>query len=319
MTFDQLLADAPRQTAEQWAARAAKEWRGRAPEDFAVALGAGASVPPFVSTDDRRVALPRPQRGQWKLLSDLRALGPAITAADALTELEGGAQGLALTAEQLPRLRAGGEDIRYDFLTLLLSGEVRDGETRLRETVPAEQFRKLAWEKTVVAPAPDTDTVEQVAALAKLLDARIANAPADWRPAVEVHLPSDYLQAVALLAAVDLIWDNLHAAQFGGITAVPTLYLHAAVRPTAVTDTPEAYLVDATVRAVAAASAGVDALSVAPFSASPDHRRQARNLLHLLQLEAGLAGGTDALAGAAWFEEAALAIARAARPASPAD
>ena len=144
------------------------------------------------------------------------------------------------------------------------------------------------------------------------IDATIAYGRPGIRPALEVLIPSDYLQAVALLGAIDLLWANTHAAAFARAEPVPPLYLHAAVRPTRVTPTPEAYLVDATVRAVAAVSAGVDALSVAPFSEAPEHRRQARNLSHLLQLEAGMGGGEDALAGAAWFGEAALAIARAA-------
>ena len=313
VTFDQLLADSPRQTREQWAARAAEEWRGRDAEHFRVHLGGGAEVPPFSSTARRAQPLSRPRRGPWVLLSDLRGLGGDFTRADALTELEGGAQGYFLDDAQLGSLRGAGADVRFDFLTVATAGGGEATEALLREVVPAEQWGGMRWLPVAASTADaQADTVAQAAALTERLARPAAGFAPGASPVVEVAIPSDYLAAVALLGALDVLWANVAAEAFPEVTVVPPLTTVAAVGPTAATSTPEAYFVDASVRAVAAASAGVDAICVAPYSTAPEHRRRARNLLHLLQLEAGLAGGTDALAGAAWFEEASLAVARAA-------
>ena len=339
MTFEELLGGLPRQTHEEWAARAEKEWRGRPSAAFAKTLGldgggAEVAVGPFAATSEARHAISRPARATWVPLSDLRVLGDALTPEDALSELEGGAQGLCLDAGQLPRLAGSGEVIRYDYLTLEIHGVDLRTRATLLDVVPEGQragvrlclrervgdegswrSEALAFPKArrVYQPPPAGNAVDYCSGVLRELEAPRG------KPALRGHgnltgglalpLPSDYLDALTVLGAVDLLWANVCALHE---VATDPLYLSAHVAPSDATETPEAYLIDASVRALAAVSAGVDALVITPSSSSVEHRRQARNLQQLMLLEAGLAQRPDVLTGAAWFEEAIIAVAQAA-------
>ena len=321
MTFEELLGGLPRQTQEQWAARAEREWRGRSGAAFAKTFGRDAdgaevTVGPFAATSADRSPVSRPARPTWTPLSDLRPLGDALTVRDALAELAGGAQGFCLDAAQLPPLAGSGEVIRYDYLTLDVHGGDDATAARLAAVIPEGQRAGAS----VTAVDMGHFSLDGVAAVGHGASLPVGDTPLGTAAAalstfergavdaIAVPIPSDYLDAVTLLGTADLLWANVCAARGADLSA---LGLHAHVRPSP-GGTPEAYLIDASVRALAAVSAGVDALTVTPYSASLEHRRQARNVQQLMLLEAGLAERPDVLTGAAWFEEAVVTLARAA-------
>ena len=145
-----------------------------------------------------------------------------------------------------------------------------------------------------------------------------ATAPAEARElrrgiVLAVIPPPDYLETLVELRAVGLAFARLCAnADADAVDGAPALRTWARIAPAGPEQTPEQYLVDATVRAAAALTAGATAISVAahPGGDPARERRRARNVANVLQLETDLASAGDPLAGAAWVEAAAAAVSR---------
>lgn len=317
MTFEQLLGDNPRQSLTQWTARAEKEWRGRLADEFAIELDGRTAVPPYFPTGGERHAVPRPARPTWVQLSDLRGADTGSLRATAAEELAGGAQGFCLDSTQLVGLASANPAVRYDYLTLCVLGSAPVIERELAQVVPSGQRTglRLVTDPIVVGASHEVSAILREG----LSEFETGFSGSRSAQSIMLDIPSDYLQAITLCGAADLLWANVAATGYNADVssvdvrdaseAIPPLRIVAAIRPTDATSSPEGYLVDASVRAVAAVSAGIDALLVTPYSERAEHRRQARNLSHLLQLEAGLHDFGEALQGAAWFEEATVALA----------
>ncbi len=346
VTFDELLAGMPQQDQTTWAHQAAREWRGREPSDFDVVIGEGIRVPPYVATGGPGFASTvagSDQGSTWTQLSDLRSLGRSLTVAELMNELEGGAQGIVVDAAQLRPLAGAGSRVRFDFLELVVTDPGPETWRDLEQILPSEQraqakislwvreggavpsvFRDAnhvrdAWPRlgvgVCITPRASSRT-SAAAALSVMRELHGLSVSSGSARGIDLSLcvsvPSDYLRALAWVEAVDLLWRDVAGSARDNDTALP-LRVYAGIECTAETPTPEAYLIDATTRAVAAVSAGVAGLVVTPYSAHVDHRRQVRNLQHVLALEANLGGHGDAIAGARLIEAAAYALAEAAQ------
>ncbi len=325
--------------------RAQKEWRGRPASDFDVVLGDGLALAPFFAQSadadaaGAAVAQMTPREANWTQVSNLAPLGQDLALAAVMAELEGGAQGLAIDATQLPLLVGAGAQVKFDFVQLIVYGEL-SLET-LAQVIPTDQrprARVLALSPSKIASGSNDFRAGAVEAWPLLSHGRrvsvsdslratvytalgamqtaLGKQIAGTRPggagrfAISVAAPVQYLQTVILIATLRLLWTRVCTA--GEVDPLPLeVYVEIGPRPDVV-QTPEAYLIDASTRAVAAVSAGVAGLIVKPYSVAPDHLRQARNLQHVLSLEAGLGRHGDAVTGAQFIEEGARLLADAA-------
>lgn len=336
-SFGELLASLPRSGPAEWRAAATRQLRGREPSSLDVDLGGGIAVPPYAPVDPSAEA-PRLERERVYVLADLHA-ATRLAPADVLAELEGGAQGLWLPRGGLP---AGGlPEVRFDFLVTALASAGGGAVPPALEVIPPGQRGDAqVWVASAPAEAaavsralrrefpkgavviaddlagadPFARTLHRVRRLGEALAG--AAAPAEARElcrgiVLAVTPPADYLEALVELRAVGLAFGRLCAGA-GVADGGPPLRTWARIAPTGPEQTPEHYLVDATVRATAALTAGATAVSVAAHAGSDParERRRARNVANVLQLETDLASAGDPLAGAAWVEGAAAEVLR---------
>ena len=311
VTFDELIARQPTATLDDWRAAAAKQLRGRALSDIDVEL-AGERFEPYAVPGD---ASPSAGSYRWAVIADARGAHRCHLQ----QALEWGAQGLLLTEGPIERDEVAG--VRFDFLETYLLG----GDAAFSAVVPDQQRADLRrWATTGANDLPGGRLLETSP---RLVD---AGALADWTrehlvPAVaqtttsqsltlRVDLPVDYLASLVLISAVRLLHANVCVgfAQPEPIAPVRILaYVDA--RPSGGESvTGESFLIDAATRTVAAATAGVDAVVVVPYDDSARQARRALNVQHVLAIEGGFGHTADALAGAAWVEQAAATIAHAA-------
>ena len=307
MTFEQLLAGLPTQDQQGWEHLAQAEWRGATVDDYAIASPDGRSVPPLLSTDQTEDYQPVGfrQRAGWAGVSDLR--GVELSLAIVTRELEGGAQGFALLQKQLGQLENSGTSVRYDYLTIVVFEADAGLETALAKVVPEAQrsaaqiFVNIDSGIRSSEGGAISESLSRKFPLARLFSEERSSPGGHARA---VTIPSDYVAAVTAVA-------SLHRGATAGSTDDTNQWVNSRSQPSAVigviarngvTDRPETYLIDATVRAVAAVSAGVDVLIISPWDDTDEYRRQVRNIHHVLALEANLGGHSDALRGARLFE-----------------
>ncbi len=322
----------PRQDYADWANRAAKEWRGRPAHDFDIVLDDAVRLAPYAVPDRSAEAtgsvLAMNGDAGWRQVSDLRGLGAEVSLEAVLAELEGGAQGILLDADQLAHLAGAGSRVRFDFVQLVVAGRSASLFPDLANLIPPEQRPEAEVSLMAGAGHPPTlewpalhggVTVPELAGLSatlaesyKMMSQRLSDDKASQLPqssetfSLWYPVPPAYLDAVILTTALRKLWRKLSEAS--NYAAQLDLRLCALIAPTSVVASAEAYLIDATVRAVAAVSAGVSVLSVTPYSTSREHRRQARNLQHVLALEAGLGRHIDAVTGASLIEAGVEAL-----------
>lgn len=340
--FGVLLDSLPRTGARQWREAAKHQLRGKRLDEIAVELAPGLSAPPYVVSDRAATSAGRFPGERFVGISDLRDL-PEPMAADVLAELEGGAQGLWLAADAL-RAEALAE-VRFDFVTTVWdSASPPQGVAdELASVVPAAQRGGArVWCPVESAGAgsllaelregfPEASVVvtgsrlsSETGALASLGDylANLADAlgAAADRPALaralvlRVPVGPSYPRTLVELRALKVLFANL-CAHYGLSEPFPALRIWAEVAPPTGTLTAERYLIDAGARAVAAATCGLAGLTVRPFPAAGGdavHRRRARNIPNVLEVETAMQEASDVLAGAAWVESAAEALGRAA-------
>ena len=323
--FDTLLAGMPRYGAPEWRAAALRELRGAALESIAVELDEGLAVSPYaVPTPGRPVEFP-PGRGL--VLADLHEAAE-LAEADLLTELEGGAQGLWLPEDSGTLNPVDG--IRFDYLTTVFPGAA----TALRCVPEPQRQGAGVWVPSNPERAAATLTrlqrdfpggavvfeldsrggpIHVVRAGMQVLRTALAVAP-DPRALADgaiLRLPlrREYPLSLVELQAIKLAWRKV-LLEVGVSEPLPPPRLWGTVPASADGQTAEDSLIDASTRAVAAMTAGVEALSVAAYPGIDPvaARRRARNVAVVLQIEAGLAQGADVLAGAAWVERAATEV-----------
>lgn len=343
--FDALLARLPRADGAAWRAAAVRELRGKPLDSIAVALGGGVTVAPYSSATASE-APHFPQYG-CSLVADLRAV-PHLSEADALAELEGGAQGLWLPplSGSTPAMPA----VRFDYLTTVCGGS--GIAERLRELIPASQrpaarvwalaeaagasalldalavdFPLAAAVVDLTVPAAEGAPLDLAQAMVTFREALGTQAGAKSRSgdvAFAVDVPGDYLRALVELRALRYAYAAVCAeVDAGGHAAPLRLWArvsaprvgHGTAAEAPAVPSAEDFLIDASVRAVAALTAGAEALTIVPYPGGEPavQRRRARNVGNVLLIESDFAYAADALRGAAWVESAALAMLERAR------
>ena len=341
MTFDEFLAALPTSDHDDWRAAAERQLRGRPLGSIDFALAPGLAVPPYASADGsapRRGGLPA--RSTWTIMSDLPEGVVAGDESALLRELEWGAQGFAL---QAPPSGAAARGVRFDYLTTAVpSGKVE----ALARVVPSEQRAGArVWVSGTPAELgealraarrdfPGAQAVLQLAGStadpAQLLAGAVADATAHLDaearaggreglepPTLAFGLGASYPRTVVALHALDVWWAQ-NASRWGIAAEAAPLGRWVAIAPEPGTS-HEDYLIDASARAVAAASAGVDAMTVRPFGDPRDAtaRRRALNLQHVLAIEGGFQHAAGATVGSAFVEQAAHRLLEHALPGTP--
>ncbi len=328
MTFEELLASLPKSDLETWRKAATRQLKGRELDSINVDIG-GVFLPPYAQPGG-----PAPSvggSGLWTIVSDVRA-----DVAPIIEELDGGAQGLLVEASQLQALAHQGEGIRYDFIHTFIANMERDELQRLLACIPAEQRADAnvvlqtepaqayqLWAEAeraglasahvlCAASSSSPGLAEELLTLLRELKTILSNCGDELRLAefasniyAQVAVAADYPSTLVKLRAVRLLYANL----LHGFTCrepLPPLKLLAVIAPQP-EQTAEHYLIDATVRVVAAATAGVDAICVS--ARNPLERSRVRKLQHVLAIEAGFAGAGEVLRGAAFVEQAAHKLA----------
>lgn len=343
VTFDELLAGLPRSTHAAWRAAAAHELRGESTDTIALHLDGLDPTEPYATPTADATTVSAFVRYGFAQLSDLTD-AQQVTAALVLTELEGGASGVTLDLDRGRIDWVGFEAVRFDIITTHVVGQTdallafaKTLHERL-ELAAREEVELLLEPRDPLALATRWAEVTGLFPRARFAFAADAAALDDWlqtaertvaaspdpqrllaRTALAWTPPADYLTTVVTQRAVQLLWANLCARHLYGDAAdqpLPAPLVLARIAPADDAQTPEAYLIDATIRTTAALSAGAGAVSIAPHPGQGSaaglvtQRRRARNVLNVLAIEARLGQEGDALRGAALLEDLAVRLAR---------
>lgn len=114
-----------------------------------------------------------------------------------------------------------------------------------------------------------------------------------------VNISTSYLLEVAKLRALKLLWVNL-LESYGVQAQLPFLKVHFS--PDAYTDSADDNLINATSLSMSALLGGANFVAVKPIDSSEKARRLARNILLVLQHEAGFNQVSDPMAGSYYVE-----------------
>lgn len=127
-----------------------------------------------------------------------------------------------------------------------------------------------------------------------------------------LHIGNDFLTELSKLRAMYLLWANYQLAR--GIERPSEPYIHAVFCRDAYTEDENKNMIKASAMAMAAVAGGAARITVTPTGTeqSSFQRRIARNVLNLLDLEAGMRLVPDPAAGSYYFENLTEAIAQAA-------
>ena len=124
-----------------------------------------------------------------------------------------------------------------------------------------------------------------------------------------VEIGKDYLLEIAKLRAIYLLWGNFQLAR--GISEAIPPFINVEFYTDAYDEDENKNMIIATTLAMAAVIGGGSRVTVRPAGTdeSSFHRRIARNVLHLLDLESGLKYISDPAAGSYYIEKMTQAIA----------
>ena len=327
MNFETLLSSLPQTGIEEWRKAAAKQLKGEALESINVHIDSAISQEPYAVYSPDHVKSVGGTYG-WTVLSDLTN-PPQLEADLVMEELEGGTQGFVLSDKAFGLTPEQLKEVRFDFLKLvLLASHSADSIDWMSKVIPGDQrsgatvylsTSAIAAHQTlqqlqasgvnghVILVAPDCSTEERLFQIIDNLKQALAHCPTidaanklANRLAFFWPIAADYAQNLIELRAIRLLSANCCHA-FGLEQPLPSLTIIGSISG----ELNQAHLIDASTRAVAAASAGVDALVISPYSGgdSSINRRRARNIQHVLAIESGFNHVVDPLKGAAFVEK----------------
>lgn len=336
MNFETLLKSLPQTGIEDWRKAATKQLRGEAIESINVLIANELEVEPYASHSSKQITSVGGHYG-WTILSDLSALN-TLHVDTVMEQLEGGAQGVfvgdgafSLSAEELT-------EIRFDFLKVVVaSKQTKEAIDWLSSVIPhahraeAEVYvsskSEHAWQVlsslmeqqlngNVLIEALSPSDENRLSQLAEEIKNALVSAATEndvqvlsQHLAISWPVAADYVQTLVELRAIRLLFANCCLA-CGVPQPLPSLKIIGKISSEQ-GQTHEAYLIDASTRAVAAVSAGVEGLVISPY---PDgdptiNSRRVRNMQHVLAIESGFEHVADPLQGAAFVEKCSTMLA----------
>ncbi len=332
MNFTELFDNLPASSFEDWETAARAQLKGKPLDSINISLGGGATTAPYaIGTETSLTGGSSQGWVQFATFSN-----EVSVSADLLLEaLNGGAQGIDISFRELAQIERRLKDIRFDFISLKLHHFEPNDIGRLLELVPEDQ---RSGSKLVIALGQEVKAAEYqelveifgevsflLAPKLEVGDAMSLNSVfssiknelsrdknldffTDKKVSlgIEIALSSDYLSNISFIRAAHLLFANSFNS-FGFKQPLPRPYLYGKISPTIEGASHETYLIDATARAVAGISGGLDGLAIEAF---PDAdvlvaSRRARNIQNVLAIEGLLGMPLNAVQGAAFFESTA--------------
>lgn len=333
MNFTELFSKLPTSTLQDWETAARKQLKGKPLESINVSYIEGVETAPFVA-GTQTTSVGGGSQG-WVQFSSFTA-DSEISGALLLEALNGGAQGIALSFQDLARISTELSEVRFDFISLKVNGLTIAHQERLVDLIPVAQHSqacvivelaedlqpadfkvlvdKIGDVKFLLSPKLEVGVATSFSAVKSAVKSVLSACETEEellstmsRLGVELVLSSDYLQNIIYSHALRLLFANMYHA-FGAPEPLNRPYLFGRISPRAEEKSHETYLIDATARAVAGISGGLDALSISPYPDSDQFlaARRSRNIQNVLAIEGLLGLPLTAVAGAAFFEKAAL-------------
>ena len=312
-----------------WLAQLEKDLKGKPLSSLDWEVEPGISLKPFYTRGDSvppTLPIPNESAGgnAWRICERLDATEAAAANAQALDALSSGADMLWL---DLPKGASGGHlerllrEIHLSYIfTVFHTEDVTGIATLLPDQsepfegifVPREGNAAL-WSdgrpgifldgRHLGAQAPSVQLGTLLAAARKSIqtwqgEGRAENLPESTLVAFSVG--DHYLVEIGKLRAFKALWLRLMRE-----AGLPERLPHLHVETTNAHEDPHTNMVAAATQALSAVTAGTHSLSVRPANNGSDafHRRIARNVQHLLQLESGLDRVADPAAGSYFLEK----------------
>ncbi|MFK8058329.1 MAG: methylmalonyl-CoA mutase family protein [Saprospiraceae bacterium] len=332
MNFTELFAKLPTSTLQDWETAARKQLKGKPLESIDISMLEGTVTTPFAIGTDTTTQGGGSQG--WVQFSSFAASGE-VSGAMLLEALNGGAQGLELSFSNLKRVSSELSELRFDFISLRINNLSIKNQAALIDLIPQDQrkganllvsldngvkakdYKELVdVVGTVFFVLSPKLVVGEQASLQHVFDAAKEQFYSVEKSteldsvmaalSVEIVLSSDYLKNIIFTHAVRLLFANLYHA-YGVAEPLPRPYVFGRISHDGATDSHENYLIDATARAVAGISGGLDALTIEAYPESDQllAARRSRNIQNVLAIEGLLGMPLNAVAGAAFFEAAA--------------
>jgi methylmalonyl-CoA mutase len=320
MTFD-----FPSISKQAWLDKIETDLKGKSLDSLDWQLSSDLSISPIASREDLDAEFEAIQsRGDnnWFILEEITATNPKDANSDAIQALEGGATALSFTIPETVDFDAllkdinlewifiqikGSEDVAKSFHSYLaqssfnnekIKGVVENGNTH---------FGDYPIIKTHGIVSSDVDNPDDE--LANLLIDICQGLITDDSNSVHntwltIHLTNSFYVNVCKLRAIKLLWPLL--CRGFGITEPTRTFIKAKMNLVSDDKTDQDYAkIQAASQAMAAAIGGADIIHLPPTNSTESiafHRRIARNVNHLMQLESFMHRVEDPAAGSYYIE-----------------
>jgi len=332
VNFTELFAKLPTSSLQDWEAAARKQLKGKPLDSIDISMFDAEQRVPYAA--GAKVSFEGGGSQGWIQFSSFID-SPSLSGAGILEALNGGAQGVEVNFRELIEISDQLSQVRFDYISLRINGLSPGQQQALIDLIPEEQraaariviqlgeegqltdYQALVSAfgevKFLLSPKLVVENLESLSLVFQELKSVLT--PIEGGPqlekfaaqvGLEVLLSSDYLKNITYLHAVRILFANAYHS-FGLSEPLPRPHIYGRIVEQADQESHEIYLIDATAKAVAAISGGVDALTIKAFSGDDQQvaARRARNIQNVLSIEGLMGVPLNAVVGAAFFETAA--------------
>ncbi len=335
MNFTELFAKLPTSSFQDWEAAARAQLKGKPLESINISLGDGSEVAPYAIGNGAGIVGGGSQG--WFQFSSFSS--DIDVSADLLLDaLNGGAQGLEISFQDFAKIAPQLNEVRFDFISLKINNLKPNDQDELITMIPASQRKGAKLLVALFDGGNITDyqrIVDEFSEVIFLLSPKLhigdlqslrlvfegmkSQLSADdslrflasdkVALGCEVMLSADYTSNITYIHALRLLFANTFNS-FGMEQPLPRPYLFGRIVPEKEVESHEVYLIDATAKAVAGISGGIDALTIEAYPSTDVlvAARRVRNIQNVLAIEGLLGIPLSAVKGAAYFEATAKAL-----------